>query len=394
MGNDRVRSSREVSLTTALDLFAGAGGFTFGARSAGLQVVQAIEANPHAVRTYQKNNPGTDVVPRDIRLLDPISGLARIGLKPGDLHVILAGPPCQGFSESNRRTRTLDNPKNHLYAEVLRFAAALRPRCVIIENVAGLRTLGQGKILESIVRGCQDLGYHVEWKVLCAADYRVPQLRNRIFIIACDRSFASLFPSRLHAAGSDEVIVSVREAIDDLPVLRNGAAVDRLRYRRNEKLTEYQKLMRDGVAEAGAVQGNLVTNSSDLIVARYRHIRCGDNWESIPRKLLKNYKDVTRCHTGIYHRLQWDVPSKVLGNFRKNMLIHPSQNRGLSVREAARLQSFPDWYEFVGSIGFQQQQVADAVPPLLAMAVLEHINGLYAGTRQQKRIALRSVVHG
>jgi DNA (cytosine-5)-methyltransferase 1 len=378
MKNDRVRFSAREALRTALDLFAGAGGFTCGARSAGLRVVQAIESNAKTVRTYSKNNPEVDLIEGDIQVLDPISCLARVGLKPGEIDVILAGPPCQGFSESNRRTRTVDNPKNQLYAQVLRYAKALRPRCVIIENVAGLRTLGHGVILRSIVRECHDLGYDVEWKVLCAADYGVPQFRNRIFIVACDRSLADLLPNGTHGPNSGRANVNVRDAIDDLPVLRNGAAMDHLPYRRDERLTDYQRLMRRGTHHSGVVQGNLVTRSAELIIERYRHIGRGHNWEAIPKRLLKNYKDVTQCHTGIYHRLEWHMPSKVLGNFRKNMLIHPSQNRGLSVREAARLQSFPDWYEFVGSIGFQQQQVADAVPPLLAMFVVEHVRRLYS----------------
>jgi DNA (cytosine-5)-methyltransferase 1 len=274
----------------------------------------------------------------------------------------------------------LDNPKNQLYAEVLRYAEALRPRCVIIENVAGLRTLGNGAILQSIVKGCRDLGYDVEWKVLCAADYGVPQFRNRVFIVACDRSLVGLLPSGTYWPDPGRPNVSVRDAIGDLPVLRNGAVVDCLPYRRNEELTHFQQLMRCGGRPRSVVQGNLVTRSAELIIKRYRHIGRGHNWEAIPKTLLKNYKDVTRCHTGIYHRLEWNRPSKVLGNFRKNMLVHPSQNRGLSVREAARLQSFPDWYEFVGSIGFQQQQVADAVPPLLARAVVEHVRRLYSGS--------------
>jgi DNA (cytosine-5)-methyltransferase 1 len=390
MENDSARSSH--GLRTALDLFAGAGGFTCGAVSAGLKVVQAIELNARAAHTYGKNNPETDLIVGDIRRLDPISCLARVGLKPGDVDVILAGPPCQGFSESNRRTRTLDNPKNQLYAEVLRYAEALRPRCVIIENVAGLRTLGHGAILRSIVKGCQDLAYDVEWKVLCAADYGVPQFRNRIFIVACDRSFVGLLPTRTHGRDSSRDNVNVRDAIHDLPVLRNGAAVDRLPYRQDRGLSQYQQLMRGG--NNGVVQGNLVTRSAELIIERYRHVRCGHNWEEIPRRLLKNYKDVTRCHTGIYHRLEWNNPSKVLGNFRKNMLIHPSQTRGLSVREAARLQSFPDSFEFVGSIGFQQQQVADAVPPLLAMFVVDHVKQLYSRPGQQGPVASGSFVNG
>jgi DNA (cytosine-5)-methyltransferase 1 len=394
MKNNNASSSARIALTTALDLFAGAGGFTCGARSAGLRVVQAIESNAHAVRTYSKNNPEIDLIAGDIQVLDPISCLARVGLKPGEIDVILAGPPCQGFSESNRRTRTVDNPKNRLYTEVLRYAEALRPRCLIIENVAGLRTLGHGMILRSIVRECHDLGYHVDWNVLCAADYGVPQFRNRIFIVACDRSLADLLPMGTRGPNLVRPHVSVRDAIGDLPALRNGAAMDHLPYRRNERLTEYQRLMRAGMHHSGVVQGNLVTRSAELIIERYRHIGRGLNWEAIPRKLLKNYKDVTQCHTGIYHRLEWHRPSKVLGNFRKNMLIHPSQNRGLSVREAARLQSFPDWYEFVGSIGFQQQQVADAVPPLLARFVIEHVRRIYSRADQQASFASRSVVHG
>jgi DNA (cytosine-5)-methyltransferase 1 len=124
--------------------------------------------------------------------------------------------------------------------------------------------------------------------------------------------------------------------------------------------------MRNGNAEC---TGHLVTNNATEIIERYKHIPQGGNWENIPEKLLSNYTDRTRCHTGIYRRLRENRPSVVLGNYRKNMLIHPWQDRGLSVREAARLQSFPDWYEFQGSIGFQQQQVGNAVPPLLAKAV-------------------------
>src|ERR1700722_14255224 len=266
MKNHSVRSSAEVALVTALDLFAGAGGFTCEARFAGMRVVQAIESNAHTARTYSRNNPEIDVILGDIRALDPISCLAVVGLKPGEIDVILAGPPCQGFSESNRRTRTVDNPKNHLYTEVLRYAAALRPRCVVIENVAGLRTLGRGSILQSIVKECHSLGYDVEWKILCAADYGVPQFRNRIFIVASDRSLGSLLPKGTCGPSSGRAHVSVRDAIDDLAVLRNGAAADRLPYRRKKNLTEYQRLMRAGKQPSGLVQGNLVTRNAELII--------------------------------------------------------------------------------------------------------------------------------
>jgi DNA (cytosine-5)-methyltransferase 1 len=128
--------------------------------------------------------------------------------------------------------------------------------------------------------------------------------------------------------------------------------------------------MRDGLAVS---RNHLVTRNADFILERYRFVPPGGNWEDIPIRLMKNYADRDRCHTGIYHRLRLDEPSKVIGNYRKNMVIHPSQNRGLSVREAARLQSFPDSFVFKGSIGFQQEQVGNAVPPLLAKAVFDAI---------------------
>lgn len=378
MREHRTRCGSRSGLRTALDLFAGAGGFTCGARRAGFTVVQAIESNLHARETYTRNNPDVDLIAADIQSLNPLACLERVGLQPGEIDVIVAGPPCQGFSDSNRRTRKLDNPRNHLYKEVLRFTEAIRPRCIVIENVAGLRTLAQGRLLQSIIEGCHDLGYKVEWGVLCAADYGVPQFRNRIFIVASQVSLRPVFPRPTRGSELGSAHVSVREAISDLPVLSNGAATDYRRYRHNGTLTPFQQMMRGRRNGNNLVQGNFVTHSAELIIQRYEHIRPGENWKSIPHKLLSNYKDATRCHTGIYYRLEWHRPSKVLGNFRKNMLIHPSQNRGLSVREAARLQSFPDWYEFVGSIGFQQQQVADAVPPLLATVVLRHIKQVYA----------------
>jgi DNA (cytosine-5)-methyltransferase 1 len=161
--------------------------------------------------------------------------------------------------------------------------------------------------------------------------------------------------------------VTVREAIADLPVLRNGASVSSLRYR-SAPVSEYARQMRGRLR---ICSNHLVTESHPDIIKRYWHVPQGGNWSDIPKRLMANYQDRSRCHTGIYRRLKWDEPSVVIGNFRKNMLIHPTQNRGLSVREAARLQSFPDWFEFHGSIGFQQQQVGNAVPPLLARAVFQ-----------------------
>lgn len=264
----------------------------------------------------------------------------------------------------------MENPNNHLYIHFLRFVSAINPEVFVLENVAGLQTSPCCRILDRILNDADELGYSSTWDELNAIDYGVPQVRRRVIVVGVRKNLKWKWkPPGGTVIGTSSI--TVREAISDLPILRPGARIDILPYRLVRRNSEYQALMRGRGRDL--VQGNLVTRNSAKIIERYRHIRPGDNWEVIPARLLDNYADSSRCHTGIYHRLQWDLPSKVIGNYRKNMLIHPSQNRGLSVREAARLQSFPDDYIFVGSIGFQQQQVGDAMPPLLAQAIAKSL---------------------
>lgn len=362
----------------AMDLFSGAGGMGLGFKQAGFQVVQAVECDPHTAETYRRNHPETDLIESPIEKLDPHECMRRTGIRVGDLAVLIGGPPCQGFSESNRRTRNLSNPRNYLYKEFVRFLGALQPAWFVLENVAGLKTLDNGSILNRILVECRNLGYSVESDVLNAAEYGVPQFRRRLFIVGNRIGLPVAFPESTHGS-ENKPWITVRQAIADLPSLENGASKDYLAYPSlrerffRKRIYRYQALMRASVNGLEKVQGNLITHSAEKIIRRYKYIKAGQNWEVIPSRLMDNYEDTSRCHTGIYHRLDWNEPSKVIGNFRKNMLIHPREHRGLSIREAARLQSFPDDYIFVGSIGFQQQQVADAVPPLLAKAVATSI---------------------
>jgi DNA (cytosine-5)-methyltransferase 1 len=351
---------------TAIDLFAGAGGLSLGFALAGFRLLQAVEADPDPARTYKHNHPETDLIRADITGLDSAECLERVSLAAGDLECLIGGPPCQGFSESNRRTRSVDNPKNRLSTEFFRFLEAFKPRAFVLENVAGIKTLACGQILGEIVARGEACGYEVAPILLNAIDYGVPQYRRRFFVVGVRAGRPFSPPPPTHGPGL-KPFVTVDDAIADLPELAAGDAVDWLPYPSGRSLTPYQKFMRRG--NRRKVQGNLVTRNSPLVLERYAEIHPGQNWEAIPVKLMANYQDRSRCHTGIYHRLASGSPSKVIGNFRKNMLIHPCQHRGLSVREAARLQSFPDRYVFLGSIGFQQQQVGNAVPPLLAQAV-------------------------
>ncbi len=343
-----------------LDLFSGAGGMSVGAISAGVKVKYAIEIDKYASLTYRLNHPGTNLINADIRNIQ----LDKKIWDKRDVNILFGGPPCQGFSTSNQKTRNRENQNNWLFEEFLRFTKEQSPDWVILENVKGLLETENGFFFEKIRNELHKLGYTTNYAVLNAADFGVPQIRKRIFLIGSRHGIEFQFPSP-----KTTNYITVKDSISDLPSLASGANQIELDYK-NSSENLYQKQIRSNSKKS---INNLVTSNNKIVLDRYKHIPQGGNWENIPKELMSSYKDFTRCHTGIYHRLNESRPSVVIGNYRKNMLIHPWENRGLSVREAARIQSFPDTFHFFGSIGFQQQQVGNSVPPLLAKAIFEKI---------------------
>ena len=354
-----------------MDVFSGAGGLSLGAEMAGIDVKYAVEVWPSAAATYRKNHPSATVINDDITKIHPKEDIIH-----GDEHVfiIMGGPPCQGFSMSNQRTaengRTMENPKNQLFRQFVRFVDELKPDWFLFENVAGIVNMENGDTIKHIAKSFEDLGYKItEPTILWANDYGVPQKRNRCFIVGNRVGIDFKFPESM---GSN---VTVADAIDDLPELKTGENIPQAPYRKNlSECSDYAKLMRG--KSICSIQ-NEVSLNNDLVIERYKYIRQGHNWRDIPEELMMNYKDKTRCHSGIYKRLKSDEPSVVISNYRKMMLIHPTQHRGLSVREAARLQSFPDDFFFEGPISHIQQQIGNAVPPLLAKAIFKQILSYY-----------------
>lgn len=329
---------------------------SLGAAAAGIDVQVVVEADKWASATYEANHlPKYGVFSEDIRKFTPIELE-----NTNEPLVVFGGPPCQGFSTSNQKTRNATNQNNWLFSEFLRVVKHYMPEWVVFENVKGILETEGGMFVDEIASSLSSMGYEVQYQLLSAADFGVPQNRARFFLVASLDGIQFSFPKPLSKSK-----VTVKQALSDLPALENGASKCQLEYPRRSR-SHYAQLLRNG---SKYVYNNLVTRNSPLIIERYKHIPQGGNWENIPDHLMENYKDKFRCHTGIYKRLEENKPSVVIGNFRKNMLIHPTENRGLSVREAARLQSFPDSFIFTGSIGFQQQQVGNAVPPMLAKAV-------------------------
>lgn len=344
---------------TGVDIFAGAGGMSLGAEMSGIKVVCAVEKDKYAAETYQENHISTIMLNEDIYDIMNLPGIEK-----NEIDIFFGGAPCQGFSLSNRRTNNSKNPTNWLYKEFIRMLKLYHPKWFVFENVTGLLELESGVFFQNMLMDFEQVGYTCSSAVLNAMEYGIPQRRNRLFVVG------SICGKKVNLKDSNNYpLVSVNEAIGDLPQLENGANIDVLPYYKLPE-SDYARMMRGNMVECS---GNLVSKNSKIVLERYKYIRQGQNWSAVPKELMKSYKDSSQCHTGIYYRLLENQPAVVIGNYRKSMLIHPTQDRGLSVREAARLQSFPDKYVFKGGIGFQQQQIGNAVPPLLAKFVFEKI---------------------
>ncbi len=352
-----------------IDIFSGAGGMSLGAEKAGIQVKTAVEVNPYFAEAYEHNHRDTKVIRCDIREIS----LPDIENFPPQPFVLFGGPPCQGFSNSySQRNKDLDNPRNWMFREFIRFVKELQPSWIVFENVEGFTRFCGGKLAEELKKALIKLGYKNPYSgLLNAVDFGVPQIRKRFFIVGNKHGI------KFNITTNGNKGVTVEEALVDLPSLKNGDKVEKTSYKPVKKLSKYAKLMR---GRSCLAKQNFVSRNQDYVIERYKHIDQGQNWEAVPDHLMNDtYTDKTRCHTGIYRRLHPKEPAIVIANYRKNMLIHPFEDRGLSLREAARLQSFPDNFLFKGTLGAMQQQIGNAVPPLMAEAIFRRIIKLVYG---------------
>jgi len=355
------------SKPTCIDLFAGAGGLSIAAENSGAIIVGAIEGDRKAAQTYEFNFSKVPVAKTDLNTVKANEICRQLGYCRGSLDLLVAGPPCQGFSISNMRTRNDMNPDNSGWRVVLAFIHALRPRGIVLENVGGMETFAEGEVVTEILSTLNGIGYSARLYRLNAANHGVPQHRKRLFFAAV-REGELPIAVRVPKAS----VTCVGDSLGDLPDVQNGNEVDALPYRTHgAALNAYQLRMR---RNSGVVVRNcLASESTPLIVKRFSTVRQGGNWSDIPSRLFSNYAKPENCHRWLYRRLREDEPSVTISNYRKNMLIHPWQDRTLSVREAARLQAIPDHFVFHGNLQSQQQQVANAVPPPMGEAVIRTV---------------------
>lgn len=382
-------AARTGGQATAIDLFSGAGGISLGLVNAGFNVLAAADISKECAATHLKNFPDIPFLQADIAELSGNDLMRAAGIDRGELDLLIGGPPCQGFSILGQRL--LDDPRNKLFASFIRLTGELLPKVAVIENVPGLATLHGGVILKKIGESFRALGYNVECAELLAAQYGVPQMRWRMFFIAWrgdlgihgggfpkpthgKHDIGDLVPNRTITPEQSEGFITIKQAIGDLGETAPGESSDHYRFGAR---TSYQRAMRQGAGKI--VHNHYAPKLAPQNIQRIRFLLPGQDWRDLPTRLLPPgmKRALRKDHTRRFRRMTWDgVARSIITRFRdpkSGEYIHPEQTRTISIREAARIQSFPDWFVFEGGRTSQYEQVGNAVPPLLAKAVAAEI---------------------
>lgn len=388
---------------TVIDLFCGCGGISRGFDRTGRFTIEAgVELEPHPMRAFEANhrnaadNPPV-VYTGDIRSL--IGPEATVSFKewsaptnlqePGKLDVLVGGPPCQGFSRNGVRQyldagfkRFYDDPRNHLYRAYLNVVEALRPKVLMIENVREFLNFGDGKFSEDLLKRLDELGYNAGFRKVCAADYGVPQMRHRVIFLAVSREIARPtdqelpFPARKFSQcdrGQLGLLEgfgyrTVRDAISDLPDPNYTHGVP-LSYPTDCEISALASQLR---SRTGVVLNHVARKLSESSKARINAVGTGR------MKHVEDHLKTKSFYGSAYRRLAWDEPALTITTWVYHVgsgrFAHPVDDRGITMREAARLQSFDDDFIFPNLINPVSQMIGNAVPPLMAQAFGESIS--------------------
>jgi len=340
--------NRNAQPIQAIDLFSGCGGLSFGFQNAGIHTSLAVDNWPDALSTFKNNHPNSKT-----ELFD----LGSKNLKPlinslSDAQIVFGGPPCQGFSISGKRDP--NDPRNLLYKGFYEVVAEVRPKIFVMENVPNLASMDGGRLISEIESDFKSLGYNLSRKILLASDYGVPQNRKRLFLVGTQSSNNFEFPSGRTSMAEDKI--TCLDALSDLP---ENSMQDGVAYSSGPN-SEYQKLMRKN---STGIFNHTITQHSSKTTEIISLVPDGGNYKDLPQELQS-----TRKVNIAWTRYSSKKPSLTIDTGHRHH-FHYSYNRIPTVRESARLQSFPDTFIFEGSKTSQYKQVGNAVPPLLANAI-------------------------
>ena len=341
-----------------IDLFAGVGGLSLGFEQAGFNVLIANEYDTSIAEAYKKNRSNVNMVVDDITKL-PIH--ETFGKCKGKIMLVVGGPPCQGYSQKGQR-KTINDPRNFLFKYFVEVVKEVQPLYFVMENVPNLLTAEKGFFKQELEKLFTELGYTINAQVLCTADYGVPQNRQRAFIVG------KRGDSQVEIPKKKEKRTTIWDAISDLSYLVSGEGTEISDYIK-EPESDYQKIMRNG---SDKVYNHIATNHSRIVRERLAMIPPKGGKEYLPPEHITK-----SIYSGTWERMdaddisvtittRFDTPSS--GKF-----THPYLDRAITVREAARIQSFPDTFHFYGTKTSQMKQVGNAVPPMLAKAVADAI---------------------
>lgn len=357
---------------TVIDLFSGCGGLSRGFIAAGYEVILGVDNDKAALATFKANHDGAKAL--NIDLFDK-NAVKKIKKEVGEsVDVIVAGPPCQGFSLTG--TRNFDDKRNRLYLSVIEVIGKMKPKAFLIENVPGLARLYGGAVKDEIISRLSKSGYNVSMKILCAADYSVPQMRKRVFFVGIKKEYGKFeFPKPTH---TPENYISSSAAIGDLPALENELGTEESEYGGPAK-TEYQRKMRNGSKK---LYNHVATKHTNLVKSVIALVPEGGNYKDLPPGI-----GTSRRFNEAWTRYHSKKPSRTIDTGHRNH-FHYKHNRIPTVRENARLQSFPDDFIFFGTRTEQNRQVGNAVPPLLGYyigrQILLYLNGKNHANKKSK----------
>lgn len=340
-----------------IDLFCGCGGLSLGFEKAGFNVLLGIDAWQDAITTFNYNHKNSKGICADLSTLNPEEIEKELNGKTVDL--IIGGPPCQGFSVAGKRI--VDDERNKLYKNFVRFVEYYKPKAFMMENVPNILSIGEGIVKDSIVKDFSDLGYKVVYRILTASDYGVPQNRRRAVFVGLQNGMEFKYP---HSTVKNRI--TSKEAISDLP---DKTITDGDKYPL-EPQSEYQKTMRENAKGLYNHRITLHTEQTKRIISL---VPDGGNYKDLPLE-LQNTRKVHIAWT----RLDSTKPSFTI-DCGHNHHFHYEYNRVPTVRESARIQSFPDDFVFLGKQGSQLRQVGNAVPPLMAEEIAKQMKKLLEG---------------
>jgi DNA (cytosine-5)-methyltransferase 1 len=357
---------------TVIDLFCGCGGMSWGLEKAGFNILVGIDSDETVLKTFSFNHPNSLAMQADLTNFDPKQLMIKLGLMQGDLDCIIGGPPCQGFSKNVPATyRFLEDSRNQLFRDYLHFVAIFRPKVVVMENVAEIYSAYSGEVRDEIIDILLELGYKVDVRIMFAPDYGVPQRRRRCIFFASRTGIIPRFPEPIFkpvATLFEKGYPSAWSAISDLPPLDNGGGYEPMPYELPIQ-NEYQAIMRK---DSLIIYDHVTRKLADKQMLRISSIKPGEGIKDLPDELKPK-----SGYSGAYGRLDYEMLAPTITRWvfhpGSGRFCHPRDVRLLTIREAARLQSFSDEFRFLGTYIQKAHQVGNAVPPLLMQALAPNI---------------------